>query len=82
MSTEAQVHANRRNAEKSTGPRAEEGKAVVSRNALKHGLSAEREVLSFEDRAEYELHRSKRCWPGRSSACPGGCEGPTGCKMP
>lgn len=33
------LEARRRNAKKSTGPKSKEGKSVVSRNALKHGLS-------------------------------------------
>jgi hypothetical protein len=57
MASEAQVLANRRNAEKSTGPRTEEGKAVVSQNAVKHGLLARQDVIGSEDRDEFELHR-------------------------
>ncbi len=34
------LEANRANAQKSTGPRTEEGKHVSSRNSLKHGLTA------------------------------------------
>jgi hypothetical protein len=37
-----QIEANRRNALRSTGPRIETGCAIASRNALKHGLTAER----------------------------------------
>jgi hypothetical protein len=48
MASEAQVAANRRNARKSTGPRTEAGRAVVSRNALRHGLTAEHLVLFDE----------------------------------
>jgi len=39
MSTEAQIAANRANAELSSGPKSEEGKAASSRNNTKHGLS-------------------------------------------
>jgi hypothetical protein len=39
MSTEAQVAANRANAEQSTGPKTEEGKAASSHNRASHGLS-------------------------------------------
>ena len=38
MISEAQVNANRANAEKSTGPTSEAGKAKVSQNAVKTGL--------------------------------------------
>ena len=37
MAPQPQIEANRRNALKSTGPRTPEGKAAVSRHALKHG---------------------------------------------
>jgi hypothetical protein len=39
MSTEAQIAANRANAEHSSGPKTEEGKAASSRNHTSHGLS-------------------------------------------
>jgi len=39
MSTEAQIAANRANAEHSTGPTTEEGKAASSRNHTSHGLT-------------------------------------------
>ncbi len=57
MATEAQVLANRLNAEKSTGPRTPEGKAVVAQNAVKHGLSGRLDVIKGEDQAEFDLHR-------------------------
>ncbi len=49
MATEAQLAANRRNAQKSTGPRTAEGKAVVAQNAVQHGLLAREGVLRGED---------------------------------
>lgn len=42
MTTQKQIDANRRNAQKSTGPRTAEGKAAVAQNALKHGLRADK----------------------------------------
>jgi hypothetical protein len=57
MTTEAQVRANRSNAEKSTGPRTPEGKEKASQNSLKHGLFAREGVIRGEDREEYEMHR-------------------------
>jgi len=59
MATEAQIQANRLNARKSTGPRTEEGKAVVSQNALKHGLCAEKAVIAGEDVGAYEFYRDE-----------------------
>jgi len=40
MTSEAKVAANRRNAQRSTGPRTALGKAHVRRNAVRHGLAA------------------------------------------
>jgi len=54
MATEAQILANRRNAQQSTGPRTERGKAVVSMNALRHGLLAAEPLLQGEDPDEFE----------------------------
>jgi hypothetical protein len=53
MATEAQLRANRINAQRSTGPRTSEGKEHSRFNALKHGLAAELVVLPYEDVAEY-----------------------------
>jgi len=57
MTTEARIHANRRNAQKSTGPQTPQGKAVVSQNALEHGLSARHDVITTESQADFDLHR-------------------------
>ncbi|MBN2127986.1 MAG: hypothetical protein JW741_00750 [Sedimentisphaerales bacterium] len=59
MATEAQVQANRLNARKSTGPRSDEGKAVASQNALKHGLLAQKAVIAGEDVGEFEFYRDE-----------------------
>lgn len=54
--TEAQLRANRANAQKSTGPRTEAGKARSRLNALKHGVRSRMTplVLPQEDPAELE----------------------------
>ena len=56
MATAAQIEANRRNAQKSTGPKTDEGKARVRRNAFKHGMTARTimPVLPQEDPKDLE----------------------------
>jgi len=57
MPTDAQIRANRRNAQRSTGPRTTEGKQRSSCNAVKHALTARLVVLPWEDIGDYfELH--------------------------
>jgi hypothetical protein len=53
MSTPAQAAANLANAQHSTGPITEAGKAGSSQNALKHGLTAKTVLLPGEDEAAY-----------------------------
>jgi len=53
MATQKQIEANRRNAQKSTGPRTPEGKTAVRLNALRHGMRARTVVLPGEDRQEF-----------------------------
>jgi hypothetical protein len=50
----ARIAANRRNAQKSTGPKSPEGKDRSRRNALKHGLTGQGVALPTEDKAEIE----------------------------
>jgi hypothetical protein len=57
MASDRQIAANRRNALLSTGPRSEVGKASSRRNALDHGLRAERLLLDGEDPAVFEMLR-------------------------
>ncbi len=52
--SEAQLEANRANAQHSTGPSTPEGKATSSQNALKHGLTGKTVLLPNEDPAEYQ----------------------------
>ncbi|HYP06842.1 MAG TPA: hypothetical protein VER03_11485 [Bryobacteraceae bacterium] len=53
MATQKQIEANRRNAQKSTGPVTDLGKAVAKFNALKHGMTASTAVLPHEDPSSY-----------------------------
>ena len=59
MSTTAQIIANHNNSQKSTGPQTVEGKAVVSQNAVKHGLFAAEAVITGENPADYEAYHDQ-----------------------
>jgi hypothetical protein len=54
MATLQQIEANRLNAQKSTGPRSVEGKAVSCFNALKTGIDAKSQIIRGEDPADLE----------------------------
>jgi hypothetical protein len=54
MASLRQIDANRRNAQKSTGPKSPQGKAASSLNALKTGIHSETAVLPCEDRAAHD----------------------------
>jgi hypothetical protein len=53
--SQKQLDANRRNAQLSTGPKTESGKAIVARNATKHGLLAAHAVIDGESQADFDL---------------------------
>ena len=53
MTSPAKIVAARANAQKSTGPKTEEGKRRSRVNALKHGLTAKNVLLPEEDPAEF-----------------------------
>ena len=53
MASEKQIEANRKNAQKSTGPRSEEGTARSAQNAVKHGLTSRTVCLAEEDAEQY-----------------------------
>ena len=50
MPTKAQIAANRANAQRSTGPRTDDGKARARQNALRHGLCSGIPTMSHETR--------------------------------
>ncbi len=49
MASDKQIRANRRNAQRSTGPNTPEGKDAVRLNATKHGLRSQEVLLPGED---------------------------------
>ena len=51
------IAANRANAQRSTGPKTDLGKAASSRNAIRHGLTGKQVVINGEDPAAYEALR-------------------------
>ena len=53
MATVAQSVANQANAQHSTGPRTAAGKARVSHNAIRHGLTARHLVVRDDEREEF-----------------------------
>ena len=56
MSSQAQVTANRANAQLSSGPTSPEGKAKSSLNAVKTGLTGRTVLLPGDDAAVYQSH--------------------------
>jgi hypothetical protein len=54
MTSLKQIEANRRNAQRSTGPVTEEGKLHSRRNAVRHGLTAETVIGALEDAEHYK----------------------------
>ncbi len=59
MSSEYQIAANRFNARSSKGPKTAEGKALSSRNAMTHGLSAAGGLLGGESPEEFFEMRTR-----------------------
>jgi hypothetical protein len=56
MSTAAQIAANQKNSQLSTGPTSEAGKAKSSLNAVKSGLTGRTVLLPSDEAALYEAH--------------------------
>ena len=59
MASKARIIANRRNAQRSTGPRTPQGKTIASQNSLKYRLSAAQNVIKSENQAEFDFHRAQ-----------------------
>ncbi len=54
MTTQKQKNANRNNAQQSTGPKTNEGKAIVAQNPLKHGVFSKQILVNGESKKEFE----------------------------
>jgi hypothetical protein len=55
MTTSAQIAANKSNAQRSTGPKTPEGKAVSCLNRFKHGCTGAFTVLPWESQDEFDM---------------------------
>src|SRR5438874_6027153 len=58
MVSQRQLNANRQNAQKSTGPKTEEGKQKSSQNARTHGLFCHSLLLPHEDKTLFYTIRN------------------------
>ncbi len=66
MTSQKHIEANRINAQKSTGPTTEKGKAIVARNATRHGILSQHVPLNeveFEQYAEFSESMHKELQP-------------------
>jgi hypothetical protein len=68
MSSEAKIDANRRNAQRSTGPTTPAGKARSATNAIRHGLTATRVLVPGEDATAF----AEFCADYRTALAPSG----------
>jgi len=57
VTTKKQTEANRRNAQRSTGPTTDAGRARSSKNALKHGLTAKDVTLDGDEAKKFAAFR-------------------------
>ena len=55
FTTAAQITANQSNAQRSTGPRTPEGKAISALNNFRHGFSGAFTVLPWESQEEFDM---------------------------
>jgi hypothetical protein len=54
MTSLRQIESNRRNAQRSSGPKTDSGKARAAQNAVRHGLTAETVITLLEDPDDYQ----------------------------
>src|SRR6476661_3348134 len=59
MTSNKQLHANRANATKSTGPRSQVGKARSRLNSRKHGLTAKMLIIVGENADDFDQFRAE-----------------------
>ena len=59
MATPKQIEANRLNAQRSTGPKSEEGRRASSMNAFKSGLDSESQTVPGESAEEFAAYRTR-----------------------
>lgn len=58
MATEKKIKENRKNSQKSTGPKTNKGKEISSQNSIKHGLLSKTLVIKGESSNSYEVFRN------------------------
>ncbi len=58
MTTEKKIEANRKNSQKSTGPKTKKGKEISCQNSIKHGLLSKTLVIKGESSDSYEVFRN------------------------
>jgi hypothetical protein len=56
MSTTAQILANQKNAQLSTGPKTPEGLSTAAKNSTRHGLTGQTLILAPGEKEAYEAH--------------------------
>ena len=59
MISEKQLEANRRNAQRSTGPRTEEGKKIAALNARRHNLTGQVTAMTDEERVVHDAFSAR-----------------------
>ena len=59
MTSQKQIEANQRNAQKSTGPKTQQGKSIVAQNATTHGFTANTPIIPGEDPTAYGAFKSQ-----------------------